>query len=40
MQRSDRGHVRHLGELRRLSVDDLLARRYAKFRSIGVFAEK
>ena len=32
--------ARHLGELRRLSVDDLLARRYAKFRSIGVFAEK
>jgi acetyl-CoA carboxylase carboxyl transferase subunit alpha len=32
--------ARHLGELRRLSTDDLLARRYAKFRSMGVFAEK
>jgi acetyl-CoA carboxylase carboxyl transferase subunit alpha len=32
--------VRHLGELRRLSVDELLARRYEKFRRMGVFAEK
>jgi acetyl-CoA carboxylase carboxyl transferase subunit alpha len=32
--------ARHLGELKRLSADDLLARRYAKFRAMGVFAEK
>jgi acetyl-CoA carboxylase carboxyl transferase subunit alpha len=32
--------ARHLGELRRLSPDELLARRYAKFRSMGVFAER
>ncbi|MBI5478038.1 MAG: acetyl-CoA carboxylase carboxyltransferase subunit alpha [Deltaproteobacteria bacterium] len=32
--------ARHLGELRRLSAADLLERRYAKFRSIGVFLER
>jgi acetyl-CoA carboxylase carboxyl transferase subunit alpha len=32
--------VRHLGELRRLAPDELLAQRYQKYRAIGVFSEK
>jgi acetyl-CoA carboxylase carboxyl transferase subunit alpha len=32
--------ARHLGELRRLAPDQLLQRRYDKFRAMGVFAEK
>jgi len=32
--------ARHLGELRRLTRDELLEQRYAKFRKMGVFAEK
>jgi acetyl-CoA carboxylase carboxyl transferase subunit alpha len=30
---------KHLGELRGLSTDDLLARRYERFRKLGVYAE-
>jgi len=32
--------VRHLGELRRLPIDELLRRRYAKYRAMGVFLER
>jgi acetyl-CoA carboxylase carboxyl transferase subunit alpha len=32
--------ARHLGELRRLGRDELLERRYEKYRKMGVFAEK
>jgi acetyl-CoA carboxylase carboxyl transferase subunit alpha len=28
---------RHLGDLQRLSIDDLLAARYAKFRNLAQF---
>jgi acetyl-CoA carboxylase carboxyl transferase subunit alpha len=32
--------IRHLGELRRLSVPDLLEARYQKYRAMGVFLER
>jgi acetyl-CoA carboxylase carboxyl transferase subunit alpha len=32
--------ARHLGELKRLTPQELVAQRYAKFRAIGVYAEK
>ncbi|HEY3359606.1 MAG TPA: acetyl-CoA carboxylase carboxyltransferase subunit alpha [Polyangia bacterium] len=32
--------IRHLGELRRLSKDELLEQRYAKFRALGVYVER
>jgi acetyl-CoA carboxylase carboxyl transferase subunit alpha len=32
--------VRHLGELKRLTPEELLASRYNKYRQLGVFAEK